>query len=130
MLNMAGKIWGDFRNIKFPYTSSRDTEIKIEFMVGLKKGKIAKKVAVWFFVPDGFGFISPPEEKSWRQTDKFIVPNIRTVKIELGDINKGVSMRGSLKVKSPNITGEYFLMYYLQADGYSSDTERIKIIVQ
>jgi len=119
----------EFRDT-FPYTCSRNTELEINFLVWLKKGKIARQAEVWFYVPDGFGLISPSEEKSWRQNNNFIVPNIRTIKINLGNISTGPSTPGSLKIKSPNVAGKYFLMYLLLAEGYFSSRKQIEVIVE
>lgn len=119
----------EFRDITFPYSCNLNNELEINFRVKLKKGKIARKVEVWFYIPDSFGLISPSEDKSWRQGNDFVVPNIRTVKINLGDISIGPYTPGALKVRVPNVAGEYFLMYSLRADRYSSSRDQVKIVV-
>jgi ABC-type multidrug transport system fused ATPase/permease subunit len=119
----------EFREINFPYTCTANYELEINFRVKLKKGKIARKVEVWIYIPNGFVLVSPSEDKSWRQGNDFVVPNIRTVKINLSDISIGPYTPGSLKVRVPNVAGEYFLMYSLRAEGYSGSREQVKIIV-
>lgn len=118
-----------FRGITFPYTCKKNTKIKLDFQVGIKKGAIARKTEVWFYVPDGFGLISPAEANSWPQSEDFVVPKIRTVCKELGDISKGIAIPESIIIMSPNISGDYLLMYKLYAEGYSGDREQVKIVV-
>lgn len=117
-----------FQEISFPHTCSQNTELRIPFRVILEKGKIARRVRVWFFIPDGFELIAP--KTSWPQSSNFIVPNIRTVKIELGDVSIGPWKPGSLRIRTPDTAGDYFLMYTLYAEGYRSARDQLKITVK
>ena len=110
-----------FSNVKFPFPALHDTELAIEFSVGLMRGLVANDVEVWFFVPDGFGLVSPPDAKSWRQAQTFLIPNIRTVKLALGRIREGTKSTGQLKIKTPSVPGNYTLFYTTYCDGFKSD---------
>jgi len=116
-----------FKNIDFPYTCEKNTEIKLDFRLNLKQGLVAREVEVWFFIPDGFGLISP--NHSWSQDSDFVVPNVKTVSVKISEVNIGIYRSGGIKIRSPNIPSEYLLMYSLHAEGYSSGREQVKIIV-
>jgi ABC-type multidrug transport system fused ATPase/permease subunit len=131
MLHEKGKeveLLIEFRDIVFPYTCNKNNDIEIKFRIKLKKGKIARKTEVWFYIPDEFVLL-PPNDKSWRQANDFVVPNIRTVKVVLGDINIGINSPGSIKLRAPNMSGDFFVMYILRAEGYVSNREQVKIVV-
>ncbi|NVM56096.1 MAG: hypothetical protein HWN66_20535 [Candidatus Helarchaeota archaeon] len=116
-----------FMGIDFPHKCKKDTEIKIMFRVLLKKGIVARKSIVYFFIPDGFEPIYPGE--SWRQPKEASLPNIRTISVELGDINVGIGTPGMIKIRTPKISGEYELIYHLCAEGYYGQREKVGIIV-
>ena len=116
-----------FRDIEFPHECDKNSEITIKFGVELQKGNFAKNAKVYFYIPDGFVLINPPELKSWRQNSKFVVPNIRTIKNELGDINVGLITRSFITINAPDSNGEYFVFYTLLADGYCSEKKKIGI---
>lgn len=118
-----------FRNIEFPYKGKPEEELTINFGVSLKKGRIVENVAVWFFVPDEFGLISPAEDKSWRQPSEFVVPNIRTVKVVMGRVSTGPVMVGTLKIKCPHAEGEFFLLHTVYGDGCENKRSEAKIII-
>lgn len=118
-----------FRDIDFPYKAKPDEELTINFRVGLKKGRIVGNVAVWFFVPEEFGLISPAVDKSWRQGSDFVPPNIRTVKVEIGRVSIGPYTPRTLKIKCPHAEGEYFLLYKIYGDGCESEKTEAKIII-
>lgn len=119
----------EFTNKSFPLNITCSAEMEIEFMVTLAKGSVLNNTEVWFFIPDGFDLIQPPESKSWRQSPDFVPPGIRTVKIELGKVNIGRSSPGKLKIKTPSVAGKYSLRYSLQGDGYDGPTQELKLIV-
>lgn len=118
-----------FKDIEFPYTCKKNTEIKLDLRLWLNQGLVAREMVIWFFIPDGFELISPDEINRWRQPDDFLIPNIRTVKIGVGNLNIGLTYSKSIKIKCPNIPGEYLLMYSLHSEGYSGPREQVKIIV-
>lgn len=118
-----------FKDINFPYKGNPEEELTIHFRVSLKKGRMVDNVAVWFYVPDEFVLISPPERDSWRQAQDFVVPNIRTVKVAIGRVSIGPYTSGKLKIKCPQTEGDYFLMYKIFGDGYVSERSDAKIIV-
>jgi hypothetical protein len=116
-----------FRRINFPHKCKKDTEIEIMFWVSLKKGIVARRSKVYFFIPDGFEPIYPSE--SWRLPEDASLPNIRVISVELGDIDIGLRTGGMIKIRTPKISGEYELMYNLYAEGYYSQGEKVGIIV-
>jgi hypothetical protein len=118
-----------FRYVTFPYTCKKNTEIEFHFRVALLRGTMGRNIRVWFFVPDGFGLISPPEATSWRQPEDFVIPNIRTVIINIGDLTQGVHAARTIRLRSPNISGEYLLIYNLVAEAYFKDRQQVNIIV-
>lgn len=122
-----------FKDITFPYVCEKNTDLIINFRVKIAKGKIAKKAHVWFYIPDGFELISPPENDTknvWRQKNDHKPPLIRTVNIDLGDVSIGPAVPRYLKIKTPSTEGEYIIVYTLYAEGYSSDKQQVKIIVK
>lgn len=119
----------EFKDIEFPYHSKPKEKLTINFRMRLTKGRIAKNVVVWFYIPDEFVLISPDVSKSWRQEPDFVVPNIRTVQIHLENISIGPYTPGTLKVKCSETEGEYFLMYRIFAEGYSGERCGAKITI-
>ena len=116
----------DFKETNFPYICEIDQEITFTFLVNLKKGKILRDASVWFFVPDEFVLISPSE--SWRQSAYSFIPNIRTVKVSVGDMSRGTSSAPqTLRLKSPNKEGEFSIVCILKAEGYSGKKQELKI---
>jgi len=118
-----------FEDIKFPYKAKPEEELTIHLLIKLIKGKIVENVAVWFFVPDEFGLISPSEDKSWRQGAGYVVPNIRTIKVVIGKVSKGTNSPATLKIKCPHAEGEYNLLYKIYGDGYDGERNEAKIII-
>jgi len=119
-----------FRNISFPLTCKPLTEITIDFRVVLTQGKIAHTVELWFFVPDGFELLSPPESDSWKQGDDFVVPNIRTIKRGLETIRRGIKGSSSVKFKTPSVAGTYFILYKITSDEYLGDRKQLELVVE
>lgn len=119
----------EFRDIVFPYNCKKNLDLEIKFRIKLKKGKVAKNTEVWFYIPDEFVLLSP-NDKFWRQTSDFVVPNIRTIKVELGNVNIGINNPSSIRLRTPNIAGEFFIMYILKAEGYISNREQLKFVVE
>lgn len=118
-----------FKN-KFPLKCKINEDISINYKATLNKGKIAHDTEVWFFVPDGFQLIDPPEKDAWRQGEDFVIPNIRTIKIKIGNIRKHTSIPSSIKIKAPSLSGNYYIMYRLASDEYQSDREKLKVKVE
>lgn len=118
-----------FKN-KFPFKCKINEDITIGFKTTLTKGKIAHDTEAWFFIPDGFQLIDPPEKDAWRQGEDFIIPNIRTIKIKIGNIRKHTATPASVKIKTPSIAGNYYLMYRVASDEFQSEREKLKIKVE
>ncbi len=115
----------------FPHKCKPDSEIRIQTRTGLTKGRVAHNVEIWFYVPDGFGLVNPPENKAWRQASDFVVPNIRTVKFELNSIRFGPYTPNVLVLKAPSIAGKYTLMYRADADEVTLGRENLgEILVE
>lgn len=119
----------EFIEKSFPLNVTCSTELEIKFKIGFKKGTVLNDVSVWFYIPDGFDLIKPPESDSWRQSSKSTVPNIRTVKIFLGKISIGTLTPGSLKIKTPEVAGKYSLIYSIKGDGYNGSNNELKLFV-
>lgn len=118
-----------FVSKKFPLNASTDMEIKIPFRVKLSKGSMLKNASVWFYIADGLELIKPLEANSWRQSSDYDPPNIRTVRVGLGDLSVGPNTPRELVIKTPNYTGKFLIRYSVNADGYSGDINDIYIEV-
>jgi len=118
-----------FPKLTFPLKTKPDTELKISFRTIVLQGKITHNTEAWFFIPDGFEIIDPPEKDSWRQDDDFVVPKIRTVQVTLGDVIKSTYTSGSITVKTPKVEGTFFLLHRLKADECSSGRGKLEIQV-
>ena len=116
-----------FTDVEFPLDCQPDTELKLYFRVYLIQGKIVRNVDVWFFVQDGFELISP--DAFWRQAKDAFVPNIRTVKVRLGDVSIGPYIGNQLQVKAPKEPGEYTIYYSLRGDEYNDKIEELLLRV-
>jgi ABC-type multidrug transport system fused ATPase/permease subunit len=120
----------EFIDISFPLKCKKSTDITIKFRMSLLKGEIARKAETWFYIPDGFILIHPDESKAWRQGSDFDVPNIRTVKCEHGDIRRGIYSGRWIKFRTPDIPGEYYIMYFATAEGCILSREKILLVVE
>lgn len=118
-----------FEDKNFPMTINVSTELEIKFLVSLAKGLYAQNVFAWFFIPDGFDLIKPSEKESWRQGPAYDPPNVRTVKLNIGNLNTGQSIRNSIKFKTPILTGTYRINYKLYGNGYSGANNYIELKV-
>ncbi len=116
----------EFTSKVFPLNVTCSTELKIDFRVRLKKGSLLQDVEIWFFIPDEFELINPTE--SWRQSASFISPNIRTVKVKVGDLSVGPFSRRSLEIKTPPLSGNYSIRYSIKGLGYYGETRELKLI--
>lgn len=119
----------EFTNISFPLNVAPQMELSIPFRVKLTKGSIIKNTSIWFHVADGIDLIDPPESKSWKQGPDYSPPNIRTVKIDLGDLNIGPFIPRTLKIKTPSISGKYLLRYAIRGEGYDGPRKDFYILV-
>jgi len=113
----------------FPLNVTVSTELEIKFKVGLKRGRIVNDMNVWFFVPDGFELINPSEEKSWKQSSDYSPPNIRTVKVSIGNISIGPFHTAVLVIKTPEAPGKYTLKYQIHGQGYEGPSQEIRLLV-
>jgi hypothetical protein len=119
-----------FHKQQFPLTISPDVDIKIDYRVSLKNGKVAHNVEVWFFVPDGFGLITPPENEAWRQDEDFVVPKIRTVRKVFGNILKSTVIPGFVTIKTPKVEGQYFILYTVKSEEFAITRTPLEINVK
>jgi ABC-type multidrug transport system fused ATPase/permease subunit len=119
-----------FVNVSFPLHCKKNTDITIDYRLSVVKGEIARKAETWFYIPDGFILIDPDENQAWRQGEDFVVPNIRTVRRKHGDIRKGIYSPSWIKFRTPDVPGEYYLMYFATADGCEHRREKISIVVE
>lgn len=119
----------EFTDKDFPLNVATSTELSIGLRVGLRKGSVLKEASVWFFIADGLELISPSETKSWRQSADYNPPNIRTVKLDLGDLSIGSYVPRTLKIKTPSVAGKYLLRYTVKGLGYSGSSKDLTIIV-
>jgi len=99
-----------FTQRKPPFSFKPEIVETIKFGVTLEQGDVAKGVEVWFFAPEGFEF---PGSKTWRQDSDYAIPSALTTTISLKDLNRGVSLSGSLTIKTPLKKDEYSLGYKL-----------------
>jgi hypothetical protein len=111
----------------FPLNVASSSEIEIKFRVTLIKGKLLQNSNAWFYIPDGVEMIDPPEKVSWRQPSDYIFPNIRTVKIPLGNISIGPAIPRILKIRAPSNTGKFILRYTVRAEGYLGKQEEVTL---
>lgn len=109
-----------FPKQNFPITLPPSTEVRLNFRVHVVAGKAVHNCEAWFFVPDGFELIQPPKE-NFRQADDFVVPNIRTVKINVGTITKGTYSTGFVSFKTPKVEGTYYVLYFVRSEEASTD---------
>ncbi|MDP3836490.1 MAG: hypothetical protein Q8Q67_00010 [bacterium] len=110
----------------FPLNVVASMELEINFRAKLIKGSTLKNAFVWFYVPDGFELIRPPEASSWRQPS---LENIRTVQISLNTLSIGPATPRSLKIKTPSAPGKYTIKYAVRAEGYYGESKDIAILV-
>ncbi len=119
----------EFPNKAFPLNIATSTELPINFRAKLTKGSVLKNAYVWFFVADDLELVDPPETESWRQSADHNPPNIRTVKIGLGNLSVGPYIPQILKLKMPATPGKYLLRYAVKGEGYSGPSKDLTIIV-
>ncbi|HDZ54474.1 hypothetical protein LCGC14_0103120 [marine sediment metagenome] len=119
----------EFKDIAFPLNIAPSTELNIFLRTELIKGSLLRNASVWFYVADGLELIDPPETSSWRQSADYNPPNIRTVKVDLGDLSIGQYIPRTLKLKMPTIPGKYLLRYVVKGDGYSGPSKDLTLLV-
>ncbi|HEY4611406.1 MAG TPA: hypothetical protein VII11_00305 [Bacteroidota bacterium] len=119
-----------FKNITFPHTCKPNQELLINFRISLLKGKITHATEIWFLVPDGFVLLDPEESEAWRQAEDNFIPNIRTVRRKLYNVRKSVYTPSYIKLKTPEVEGNYFVLYKLLSDEYNGEREKIEIVVK
>lgn len=112
----------------FPLNINTSTELEISFNVGLIRGSILKNASIWFFIPDGFELIKPSEKEGWRQGGDYNPPNIRTVRIKIGNISVGANIPAILKIKTPMEKKKFKIKYKIYADGYAGTEQLIELI--
>ncbi len=110
-----------FVNITFPLQCKIDQEMELSFRVSLVQGKIIRDVNVWFFIPDEITLLQPSEEVSWRQGSDYDLPNIKTVKVSIGDVSKGIFISGKLKMKMPSLPTTFQIFYRVYGEGYRDE---------
>lgn len=110
--------------------ANTSTEVKIKFRVTLDQGKMMNNVKVWFFVPDDIILVDPDESTSWRQSEDYDLPGIKTVKVSIGNVSIGPYSPGTLKIKTPEQPGTFKIYYRLYADGYQDSRQVLEINVK
>lgn len=113
----------------FPLNVNTLTDFTIDFKISLQKGTVLNNVAVWFFVPDGLELIEPDEKSSWRQGADYNPPNIRTVKVFVGNMSVGPYNRQEMKIKTTATVGKYRIKYKIYGDGYVSIDKYLELAV-
>ena len=119
-----------FKNISGAQTYKPSAELSINFSVKVTNGKIAHNVEIWFFIPDEFGLVSPPEKDAWRQDTGFVPPNIRTIRKKLDTVRFGVNSPSYITVRTPALSGKYLILYRIYSDEYASNREQIELTVK
>ena len=116
-----------FTNSQPPFHAKKDTETKINFIVKLTNGDIARKVEVWFFAPMDFEF---SDLDTWHQSASYTIPNALTAKHEFKDILAGINYNRTLRLKPPAREDTYILAYRLYCEGFTSKLEKFKIVIE
>jgi hypothetical protein len=111
----------------FPLNTTPNTDLEIKFHVKLERGNIIDNVDAWFFIADGFELLNPT--KFWKQNSNYDLPNVRTVKIPIGKLNKDLVSPGTLKLKTPTNPGKYILRYKVYGDGFAGSQNDLSILV-
>lgn len=119
-----------FVDKKFPLSTAPSTELEMPFRVRLEQGSVLSDFAVWFFIPEGFELITPPEKESWRQTTDYDLGNIRTIKVTIPRLSIGPSFTKTIVLKTPPNHGTYSIRYKCYAEGFQGPSETIKILVE
>ncbi|MDP1677145.1 MAG: hypothetical protein Q8L88_09780 [Bacteroidota bacterium] len=117
-----------FNKQTFPLKISPGTELKFNYRVSVLSGKSVHNCEAWFFIPDGFDLILPTEH--FRQADDFVVPNIRTIRIQHNTVTKGTATPGLLICNAPKINGKYYILYRVKSEEVSSERQSLEIIVE
>ncbi len=112
-----------------PIKCNLSEEISITFVSSIKQGKIVRNVRIFVFVPDEVNLISPAEILSWRQSETYEPPNIKTIQVSVGDVSVGISNPKILKVRAPGAEGTYTIYYRVYGDGYFDDRQKLELIV-
>jgi ABC-type transport system involved in cytochrome bd biosynthesis fused ATPase/permease subunit len=118
-----------FPKHKFPLLVAPSTEVKLNFRVSVDRGKSVHNCEAWFFVPDGFELINPPKEV-FRQPDDFVVPNIRTVRVQLGTATKGTFSAGTFTFRTPTVEGTYYVLCRAKSDESSTERSSLEFTVK
>lgn len=116
-----------FKSPAFPYTCKPATEIEIDLLVKLIKGKAAHGVEIFAFLPDEFGLVDPAKNEAWQQpSDDSPIPSIWTVVKSVGEVHAYVLQHVFFKVKSPKVAGTFNLFFQC----YAAECQTNRMVVQ
>ncbi len=118
-----------FEEISPPFNVKVDSEMKIDFNVGLKRGEYADDVNVFFFAPEGFVF--PGKETVVQAKEHEIVPGYITAIIKFDrSILRPIITPSSIVIKAPSKANEYPLYYRLICKNSQGRHEKFGIVVE
>jgi hypothetical protein len=100
-----------------PYTCSPNSEFEMTCRTMLLRGKVGRRVQIWFFIPDGFVLTESDEKKVYRQPDDFAPPFIRTVRRDAEDLQRNLQNLTTVKLVAPSVAGKYNVLYEARVEG-------------
>jgi hypothetical protein len=106
----------DFWDYQLIFKQGEIKEIDVFFE--LEQGAIAKQTSVRFSGTEELDF--PGEKPEKCDYDYLNMKNPKQFWHKIGDINPGVVKRLKIKVKAPEISGEYNMAYWIECDSWSS----------
>jgi Na+-transporting methylmalonyl-CoA/oxaloacetate decarboxylase gamma subunit len=112
---------------KLPINLKKQSQEEIKFSIEVIRGDIARGVEIWFFAPEGFGFIG---QDTWPQVAKFQIPNAITCKQTMTNLLAGISYNQSIQVKTPDKAATFTLGYELHCEGFMSKLQKIDVVVE
>lgn len=116
-----------FKDAQPPFHIKAKSTMLIKFNIGLSKGDIARKPAVYFLAPPGFEFPDSPE--GLPPQGKEYADYVCTA-IECVDIPKGVYLLRGVKIKAPSEPKKYSLWHSLVCEGFDGNYEKFEVVVE
>jgi len=111
----------------FQLTIKRGEIAKIDVWAYLRQGSIARNTKVRFSGTEELDF--PEEETEQLEYDYLNMKKPKQFWSAIGDINPGVQKHRIVKVKAPDIPGEYTMAYWIECDEFTSEEKTFKIKV-
>jgi len=112
----APRITFKFEDLKEPIKLPKLSETVIPYSLTLGSGKIAKQTEVHVIVSKEFDFINA--QTKWTQGTDFIIPNGLSTKYIHGDIRRGFTTYGRIKIKTPEKPGKYKIQYNVSSEEF------------